>query len=103
MSQLSPFLNDREISWASLFKQFFQSNNFKKAIDNRLKKLTDPSPNKNFLYKPFNGTYELELTSITERQWQLIHALTLLPPSRYTKRKPRNGYEIPPLTTILVR
>tara|TARA_B100001146_G_scaffold158861_1_gene139903 strand:+ start:432 stop:1115 length:684 start_codon:yes stop_codon:yes gene_type:complete len=98
MSHPSPFLKDTGISWSGLFKQYFESDNFKKVIDNRLKKLA----HQNFLYKPTRGIYELELTDITERQWQLIHALTILPPSRQSSRKPRYGYQIPPLIDILV-
>ena len=99
MSHPSPFLKDTGISWSNLFKQYFQSANFKKTIDNRLKELT----HQHYLYKPTKGIYELELTSITERQWQLIYALTILAPSRHTKRTPRYGYQIPPLIDILVR
>ena len=98
MSNPSQLLKDAGISWAGLFKQYFESQNFKKAIDNRLKELT----HQNILYKPTRGTYELELTSINERQWLLIHGLTILPPSRQSSKKPRHGYQIPPLNDILI-
>ena len=98
MSNPSQLLKDTGISWAGLFKQYFESENFKKAIDNRLKELT----HQNILYKPTRGTYELELTSINERQWLLIHGLTILPPSRQSSKKPRHGYQMPPLIDILI-
>ena len=98
MSNPSQLFKDTGISWAGLFKQYFESENFKKAIDNRLKELT----HRNILYKPTRGTYELELTSINERQWLLIHGLTILPPSRQSSRKPRHGYQMPPLSDILI-
>ena len=134
MRKPSPFLNtlrvdDKDRSWAKVFKRFFQGNHtekvkwvdnpqnasvdlplvtppssrFTKTIANRLKELIHPVEKKNFLYRPKKGTYELELTSINEQQWQLIYALTILPPSRHTKRTPTYGYKIPPLIDILVR